>query len=116
MLVAVSTAAACLTVAALGAALLALRYRRRLRAYRERYEAMAAEHRVLYAEALVALDAATEALAAAEAQWRQSLERIQQGYDDNLEQLRTRQATALARLQTRLPQPPTLRLHGDEKP
>ncbi|MHA6763746.1 hypothetical protein [Streptacidiphilus sp. PAMC 29251] len=113
---AVAVAIACLGAAALGSLLAALLYRRRLRACRRSYERMAAEHRELYAQTLVALDAATVALATAEAQWRQSLERIQQGYDSNLEQLRTKQAVSLARLQGRLPQPHTLRLYGDERP
>jgi hypothetical protein len=113
----IAVAAACVaTLLALGSALLALRYQRGLREYRWRHEAMAAEHHVLYAQTLVSLDAATDALAAAEAEWRQSLERIQRDYDDSLERLRIRQATALARLQVRLPQPDALRLHGDEKP
>ncbi|MFC1408350.1 hypothetical protein ACEZCY_03520 [Streptacidiphilus sp. N1-12] len=116
MTAATAVAVGCLAAVALGALATALLYRRRLRACRRRCERMSAEHRQLYTQTLVALDAATESLAAAEAQWRQSLERIQHSYDDNLEQLRVKQATALARLQIRLPQPRTLRLHGDEQP
>jgi hypothetical protein len=113
---AVAVAIACPTIATLATTLLAIMYRRRWQAYRCSFERMSAEHRQLYGQTLEALDTATEALAAAEAQWRQSLEHIQQGYDDNVEQLRIKQAAALVRLQVRLPQPRTHRLHGDERP
>lgn len=104
-----AVALGCLVVSTLLSASAALVYRRRC-------ARLAAEHRELYARALRSLDAATEALAAAEAEWRLGLDRIQQDYDDTLQHLRIRQATTLARLQTRLPQPRTRRLHGDERP
>jgi uncharacterized membrane protein YccC len=107
---------ACSTVAALLPTLLAVMYRRRWQACRRRFEQMCTEHRLLHARTLTALDAATEALAAAEDEWRQSLDRIQQDYDGTVEQLRVRQAAALARLQSRLPRPRTHRLYGDERP
>ena len=107
---------ACTALAALLSTLLAVVYRRRWQADRHRLEQMYAEHHLLYAQTLATLDTATEALAAAEEQWRQSLDRIQQDYGATVEQLRVKQAAALVRLQSRLPAPRPHRLYGDERP
>ncbi|MFC1436885.1 hypothetical protein ABUW04_01315 [Streptacidiphilus sp. N1-10] len=104
-----------------------LLHRRRLRAYRTLVEQalavsaqerrVSAEERELFQQTISRLEAVhADGLAAIEAKWLGHAQAIDDGYRESVQRLRVTQAAALLKLQQRLPAPPALRLHGEQRP